>query len=29
MEDLREQGGELPEDLLFQGVGEASPDAPG
>jgi hypothetical protein len=29
MEDLREQGGEFPEDLLFQAVGEALPDIPG
>jgi hypothetical protein len=29
MEDLLEQGGEFPEDLLFQGVGEPLPDAPG
>jgi hypothetical protein len=28
MEDLLEQGGEFPEDLLFQAVGEPLPDAP-
>jgi hypothetical protein len=29
MEDLREQGGEFPDDLLFQAVGEPLPDALG
>jgi len=29
MEDLLEEKGEFPEDLLFQVVGEPLPDAPG
>jgi hypothetical protein len=29
MEDLLEEGGEFPEDLLFQGLGEPSPDVLG
>jgi hypothetical protein len=29
MEDLLEQGGEFPEDLLFQAVGEPLPDIAG
>jgi hypothetical protein len=29
MENLLEQGGEFPEDMLFQIVGESSPDLPG
>jgi hypothetical protein len=29
MEDLLEEDGEFPEDLLFQTVGEPLPDVPG